>query len=108
MVSGDPDKETQTEELFGQAFPRESDPPNNLAVNACLSLGQFEMAIQKGNEAIWLNPYVPGAYGAVACGYLGLNRAEEAKSFLENAMLKVPEHGAVHFYLYIFPRIPGR
>jgi eukaryotic-like serine/threonine-protein kinase len=100
MVTGNLDKEMETEELFRQAYPRESDPANNLAFDDCIFLGQFEKAIQMGNEAIRLNPHVP-AYSFVACGYLGLNRAEEAKSFLENAALKNSDNGAIHWQLYI-------
>jgi tetratricopeptide (TPR) repeat protein len=100
MVTGDLDKEMETEELFRQAYPRESDPANNLAFDDCIFLGQFEKAIQMGNEAIRLNPHVP-AYSFVACGYLGLNRAEEAKSFLENAALKNSDNGAIHWQLYV-------
>jgi eukaryotic-like serine/threonine-protein kinase len=33
MVTGDLDKEVEIEELFRQAYPREKEPVNNLAVN---------------------------------------------------------------------------
>jgi eukaryotic-like serine/threonine-protein kinase len=101
MVTGDLDKEMQTEGLFWQAYPRESDPANNLAFNSAFFLGDFEMAIQIGNEAIRLNRHVTGAYAAVASGYLGLNRAEEARSFLENARQKNGDLPEIHTPLYV-------
>jgi tetratricopeptide (TPR) repeat protein/tRNA A-37 threonylcarbamoyl transferase component Bud32 len=99
MVTGDLDKEMQTEELFRRAYPRDGDPANNLAFNDCIFLGQFEKAVQMGKEAIRVSPHVP-AYAFVACGYLGMNRAEEARSLLENEALKNSDSGAIHWQLY--------
>ena len=100
MVTGDLDKEIETEELFRETYPRESDPVNNLSVNQCLFLGQFEKAVVTANEAIRLSSHVRGAYGMVGCGYLGLNRAAEAKSFFENR-LKTTDNVAAHYFLYV-------
>src|SRR6202521_3700324 len=49
MVTGDLEKEMEVEELFRHGYPREEDPVNNLAVNNCVFLGQFEKSIQLGN-----------------------------------------------------------
>src|ERR1700730_5849168 len=56
MVTGNLDKEMEVEELFRQAYPRQEDPVNNLAVNYCAFLGQFQKAIQLGYETLKINP----------------------------------------------------
>jgi serine/threonine protein kinase/tetratricopeptide (TPR) repeat protein len=100
MVTGDLDKEMQVEELYRQAYPREEGPVNNLAVNYSIFLGQFEKGVQLGNETLKINPHSKGGYLGVACGYLGLNRPDEAKSFLESALSHDPDHPVVHELLY--------
>jgi eukaryotic-like serine/threonine-protein kinase len=86
--------------LFRQAYPREEEPVNNLAVNYCIALGQFERSMQLGYETLKINPHAKGGYLGVACGYLGLNRPDEAKAFLERAFSNDPEHPTVHYNLY--------
>ena len=100
MVTGDLDKEMEVEELWRQAYPREADPINNLAVDYCIFLGQFEKGIQLGNETLRINPHSQGGYTSVTAGYLGLNRPEEAKSFLESALPDNVEAPFIHGPLY--------
>ena len=107
IVTGDFEKESATEELYRQTYPREAGPVNNLAVGYCLFLGQFQKAVEVGNEAIRLSPYVPGAFGAVGCGHLGLNHIDEAKTFLEDALPKHPDSFPVHFYTYLVNGLLG-
>ena len=100
MVTGNLEKEMEVEELYARAYPREELPINNLAVNNAIWLGQFEKAVQLGNEAIRLNPHSNGGYGAIACGYLGLNRPEEAKAILEPALKSNPDSRSLHDALF--------
>jgi tetratricopeptide (TPR) repeat protein len=100
VVTGDLDKEMEVEELYRQAYPREEDPVNNLAVNYCILLGQFEKGIELGNEAVRINPHSTGGYVAAAFGYLGQNRPDEARSFLESALPNNPDHRGIHDLLY--------
>ncbi|HXW92758.1 MAG TPA: protein kinase [Terriglobales bacterium] len=100
MVTGDLDKENQIEELFHQTYPREDNPVNDLAVSYCFFLGQFEKGVQLGMEALRLNAHARGGYGAITCGYLGLNRPDEAKTFLESAFANDSENPGLHFSLY--------
>ena len=101
MVTGDLDKEIQNSELYHQAYPREDTPVNNLAVDYCWFLGQFEKGVQFGMEALRLNAHASGSYGATTCGYLGLNRPDEAKTFLESAFANDSENAGIHFNLYL-------
>jgi len=100
MVSGDLDKEIANDELFHQTYPREEGPLNDLGIAYCLWRGQFEKGIQFGNEALRLNPHARGAYSAITCGYLGLNRPDEAKSILEPAIANDSESPYIRFPLF--------
>ena len=107
MVTGDLDKEMEVEELFRRAYPREEEPVNNLAVNYCILRGQFEKGIQLGNEALRIDPHSVGGYAAAALGYLGLNRPEEARSFLESALPNNVGHRDIHALLAPSARLSG-
>jgi len=100
MVTGNLDKEMEVEGLFHQAYPREEEPVNNLAFNYCIDLGQFQKAIQLGYDTLKINPHSKGGYMGVACGFLGLNRVDEAKTFLENALTNDPDEFTVRLNLY--------
>jgi len=100
MVTGDLDKEIENDELARQTYPRDDRSTNDLAVNYCLLRGQFEKGIQLANETLRLNPHGRGAFGALACGYLGLNRPDEARTVLESAITNDPENPNIRFGLY--------
>jgi serine/threonine protein kinase/Tfp pilus assembly protein PilF len=100
MVTGNLDKEMEVEELARQAYPRQEEPVNNLAVNYCVFLGEFQKAIQLGYDTLKINPHSKGGYGGVGCGFLGLNRVDEAKTFFENALTSDPDQFNVHSSLY--------
>ncbi|MDP9161571.1 MAG: protein kinase [Acidobacteriota bacterium] len=100
MVTGNLDKEMEVEELFREAYPRQEEPLNNLAFNYCIYLGQFQRAIELGYDTLKINPHSKGGHTGVACGFLGLNRADEAKNFLENALTSDPDQYAVRANLY--------
>jgi tetratricopeptide (TPR) repeat protein len=101
VVTGDLEKEMETEELWRQTYPRDADASNNLAVEYCFNLGQFEKAVAMGNETLRIEAGSAGGYGAVACGYMGQNRAEEARAFLEAALPSHPEIPSIHFSLFV-------
>jgi tetratricopeptide (TPR) repeat protein len=90
----------ETEELWRQTYPRDPTPSNNLAVEYCYNLGQFEKAVAMGNETIRIEARSTGGYGAVACGYMGQNRAEEARTFLGAALPNHPDIYSIHSYLF--------
>ncbi len=100
VVTGELDKEIETEEVFRQAYPKDSEPLNNLAVNDCFQLGQFQKAIEMGNETLKVIGTTQGAYPALACGYLGLNRSDEAKAILEKGLKTNADDTAIHSWRY--------
>jgi tetratricopeptide (TPR) repeat protein len=107
VVTGELDKEMQTEELWRQAYPRHNGPLNNLAVDYAIFLGQFDKAIETGNAAIRLNPHETGAYGAVAGAYLALNRVDEAREVLENGLRTDRDNPSIHQELYVVASAQG-
>ncbi len=105
-VTGETDKAIQTYELFKQTYPRESAPWNNLAV-IYEQMGQFEKALENGREAVRIDPQDFHAYGQVAFSYMGLNRAEEAKATLKQALASHPETGLFHGLSYQIAYVEG-
>jgi len=76
VVTGDLDKETETEEAWARAYIRDAEPLNNLTVTYSRFLGQYEKAIEIGIETIRRSPHQPGAYSAMAAAYLALKRVD--------------------------------
>jgi serine/threonine protein kinase/tetratricopeptide (TPR) repeat protein len=82
---GDIDKTIQAYELFKQTYPRDSTPRTNLA-GIHNNLGDFQKAVEEGLEAIRLSPDTWNAYGNVASAYVGLDRLDDAKAILQQAI----------------------
>jgi serine/threonine protein kinase/Tfp pilus assembly protein PilF len=96
IVTGNLDKEMEAEELGRQTYPRSGTWLNNLTVDNAGFLGQFEKAIELGNEAIRLDPHQTGVHLNVALAYLALNRVDEAKSVLEAGLAQNPDNSGIH------------
>ena len=107
VVTGDLDKETETEASWAQAYPRDTEPLNNLTVEYAIYFGQFEKAIEIGKEAIRLNPHHTGVYGAMARSYLALKRVDEARDILERGLASNPENPSIHDPLYVVAMVQG-
>jgi len=105
-VTGEVDKGIQAYELFKQTYPREYTPWNNLAVEY-QAIGQFEKAVENAREAIRINPRGFYAYGTLARSYLGLNRVEEAKATLKQALASLPETPDFHAQSYQIAHAEG-
>ena len=82
---GDIDKTIQAYELFKQTYPRNSTPRSNLALTYS-NLGDFQRAVEEGLEAIRLSPDTWNAYGIVSSAYVGLDRLDDAKAILQQAI----------------------
>jgi tetratricopeptide (TPR) repeat protein/predicted Ser/Thr protein kinase len=84
-VLNDPNKNIETLELWKQTYPREYIPWNNLAGQYSI-LGQYEKVIEYAREAVRLDPTIQWAYSQLAYAYLNLNRYDEAKAVIEQAL----------------------
>ncbi|MBI4481366.1 MAG: protein kinase [Acidobacteria bacterium] len=105
-VTGEIEKARETYELWKRTFPRDSTPPNNLAV-IYLSLGQYDRAAAEAREAMRLDPNSPFPYSALTDAYLGLNRFEEAKAVREEEIAKKRDSLSTHLDLYAIAFLQG-
>jgi len=98
--TGDIEKNTETLESAIKAYPNDSSPFANLALEYNLYYGQFEKAIPLASEFTRLEPNAPFGYVHAAGPYMALNRLEEARSILQKAIDAKADNLFVHQQLY--------
>jgi len=98
-VTGEHEKEMETLELYGQTYPNDSIPPNNLAVGYEQE-GEYAKAAEKARDAVRLEPNSSGAWGNVIYAYLGSNRPDEAQQTLQQGLQRFPNGEFLHFVAY--------
>jgi eukaryotic-like serine/threonine-protein kinase len=82
--TGEIQKGIQAYELYKQTYPQDMVPWTNLA-NEYVSLGQFDKALEYGQQSMRLAPDVANPYEVTARAYMGLSRLDEAKAVLQQA-----------------------
>jgi len=85
FVSGEELKAAQVYELWEQTYPNDVIPHTNLMV-IYQSLGQMEKGLEEALEQLRMDPGSANAYGNVASTYRHLNRFDEAKRTLDDAV----------------------
>jgi serine/threonine protein kinase/tetratricopeptide (TPR) repeat protein len=98
--TGDIEKDMETLQSAIKAYPNDSSPFSNLALEYNLYYGQFEKAIPLANEFTRLEPNAPFGYVHAAGPYMALNRLEEARSILQRAIDAKADNLFVHQQLY--------
>ena len=98
-VLGDEEKAAQVYEQWAQTYPRDSIPPNNLAV-AYANLGQSEKALSHALQAQRLDPDDALTNLAVTSSYVNLDRYDEAKATINRAVAKKIDIGPLHVVSY--------
>ena len=98
-VTGQIDEAAEALEVWKQTYPRDWEPHNLLAVRYTLT-GPFQKAVEEASEAARLNPKEAKAHANLAIAYIGLNRFEEAKQVMQNAIAQKMETDAMHLQLY--------
>jgi tetratricopeptide (TPR) repeat protein len=83
--TGQLEEQTQTWELYKQTYPRDPIPYTNLAA-LYSGLGQYDKELENSLEAVPLAPDNAIGYLNAAHAYMCLNRLEEAKAILDNAL----------------------
>jgi serine/threonine protein kinase/tetratricopeptide (TPR) repeat protein len=96
--SGQLDKGITAYELYRQTYPRDATAYNNLAV-IYNQLGQFDNALENSKRALEIDPDMLNAYGQVAWAYAGLNRIEEARATINNALQRKGNAASYHSFL---------
>ncbi len=99
FVTGDLTKAQQVYELWAQTYPRESVPPGNLGV-IYQTLGQYEKALTNIREAIRLGPGVSVNYANLVNTYVRLDRFDEARGAVVDAMAKNLDSPDLRYYSF--------
>jgi serine/threonine protein kinase/tetratricopeptide (TPR) repeat protein len=103
---GDIEKQMQTLQLWKADYPREAVPHNNLgAIEA--ELGRHESALSEFKEALRLDPNSMGHYSNLGGSYLRLNRLEEAKNTLDQALAHNLDGGRLRQNIYFLAFLHG-
>ncbi|MGA7632976.1 MAG: serine/threonine-protein kinase, partial [Terriglobales bacterium] len=106
-ANGDIEKDKETLELAIKTYPNDSDPYPNLALIYNLFYGQFEKAIPLANDFTRLEPNSPFGYEHAAGPYMALNRFEEARSVLQQAIAAKADNLFIHQALYQLAFVTG-
>jgi len=94
LVTGNYEKAGETFELWGQAYPRDYEPPGLLSGLIYPTFGKYEQTIEQARRAIAVDPHVPFSYVNLAGAYQFLGRLAEAEAVWKQAS----ERNAVFFY----------
>jgi eukaryotic-like serine/threonine-protein kinase len=105
-VTGELEKYLETLELWKRTYPNHASPPNNLALKY-IELGQFARAAEEAREAIRLNPNAASGYSLLASAFVGLNRLDEAKAIIGQALAQKLDTSAMHRTLYRIAFVQG-
>jgi tetratricopeptide (TPR) repeat protein len=99
FVTGDLEQARQVYELWGQTYPRDSVPPQNLGV-IYQSLGQYDKSLTQTQEAVRLAPAAAGPPGNLVETYTRLSRFGDARTTADDAATRKLESAALHFDNY--------
>ena len=99
LASGELDKTNQALELWKQSYPRDNIPPANLGDNY-MRLGQWDKALQETQQAVRLEPNSAVSYSNLAWIHLALNRTDDAKTTVEEALARKLESYVLRLALY--------
>jgi eukaryotic-like serine/threonine-protein kinase len=105
-ISGDIEKAIEVYEEWIRAYPRDSLPLDNLAIQYTIN-GSSEKALSAASEAMRLDPRDSYAYLHLARAYLSLNRYDEAKSVADQAATLKLDSGTTHVVLFNIAFIRG-
>ena len=99
FVTRDLEKARQSYDLWGQTYPRNYIPANNLGVIHD-SLGQFNKAVDEYSKALKIEPSSGLTYANLVGSYLFLNRLQEAAATAAEAQSKKLDSPALRLNLY--------
>jgi serine/threonine protein kinase/tetratricopeptide (TPR) repeat protein len=107
-VTGELDKSIETLQLYESTYPRDGIPSNNLAV-AYLSTGAYDKAVEEARKSLQVDP-AAGANASVnlSAAYFALNRFDESRQVVDQAMAHFPKSTGLHFQLFTLALNAGK
>ncbi|MGI8783532.1 MAG: protein kinase domain-containing protein [Acidobacteriota bacterium] len=106
LVTGEIYKEIETLELTTKTFPNDFAAFNNLAAKHS-NLGQFEKMAEAAREALRLNPNMFHPFSNLAESYVSMNRLDEARTVLQQAVDRKLHSPSVYDLLYTVAFLQG-
>ena len=105
-VTRELDKYVETLELWELTYPRDVVPRNTLSLHYN-DMGEYAKAVEEAREGIGLNPNAAPLYSNLARALVGLDRFDEAKEVIGQAMARKVESLFMHRLLYSIAFIQG-
>ena len=100
VVTGNMEKAEDALQLWIQAYPRMAQPHIYLAGAIYPNIGQYEKAVEAGQQAVHLSPNFSPSYTLPMFDYISLNRIQEAKATYEQALEHQLKSSLFHLALY--------
>jgi eukaryotic-like serine/threonine-protein kinase len=99
-ATGETEKQAQTYELWEANYPRDAAQITESLGNVYLDMGQWDKALAKYQEGLRLEPDVV-SYTNLGAAYLYLNRLQEARSTVDEALAHKLDGGGLRANLYL-------
>jgi tetratricopeptide (TPR) repeat protein len=105
-VAGDLDRATATYKDWLANYPRELSAANNLAL-LYEAAGQLEKALELERDALRIDPSSGLVYANLASFLINLNRFDEARTILDEAVARKLDNAEAHRELYVLAFLEG-
>src|SRR6266849_7247355 len=99
FATGELEKEAQTYGLWMQSYPRDFIPHANLGDNS-RTLGHYDKAVTETQTALHLEPNSLSLHTNLSQNLLALNRLDDAKAALDQAMVLKLDGWTLHLFTY--------
>jgi eukaryotic-like serine/threonine-protein kinase len=106
FATGELEKEAQTYVLWMQSYPRDFIPHANLGGNST-TLGQYDKAVAETQEAMRLEPNMLAVHTNLGQDFLALNRLDDAKAVLDQALTRKLDGLTLRLYMYYLAFLRG-
>jgi tetratricopeptide (TPR) repeat protein len=105
-VTGELDKAIEVFELWKRSYPRDGLPANDVSV-IFRYIGQYDKATAEAQEAMRRDGKDAANYSNQARAFFGLNRLEETKATIKEAMSRKFDASGYHVILYTIAFLEG-
>ena len=106
FVLGDLDQTQRTYKVWQQTYRRDWTPWQQSAIDL-YGFGEYDRALTEAQEALRLNPDHANCYDNVSVSFLALNRRDEAKQVVQQALARGLDTAELHLLLYQIAFLEG-